>query len=73
MEQVFENRADCLQSIRASVGDDAWAARYVLLTALQELDLQALNVVRLAAEQIVDDAYEDRRRRLQLLLQERWG
>lgn len=73
MEHVFENRADCLQRIRMAVGDDAWAARYVLLTALQELDLRALNAVAEAASMIVDDRSADRRRRLELLLQERWG
>lgn len=73
MEHVFENREACLQAIRSCVGNDAGVARYVLMAALQELDLGGLNAVRLAAETLASDLTKDRLERLELLLQERWG
>lgn len=73
MSLPLNNRADCLREIRRLVGDDAWTARYALLSALQRLDLLEVNQVLEDLEISLEGRPRGREHVLKKLLEERWG
>lgn len=70
-QQPLNSRADCVAEIRRLAGDDLWATRYALLTALQELDLGGVNRVLQWLEEATGGVGFTRTP-LRRLLDERW-
>lgn len=66
-------RGDCVQEIRRLIAEDAWMARFALLSALQLLDLAGVNQVLTDLERRQDDPQWAADGRIRRLLDERFS
>jgi hypothetical protein len=66
-------RADAMREIRRLIGDDAWKARWALLSALQALDLLGVNTVLEELEEVAGGPSWHPNGLMDQLLEERFG